>query len=116
MRTSMVALFADHAVFAVPAVSGRVPEARLLDAFASGMPVVTSADALPDPAAVPDRHFVSAHAPLEMAQAIARVLLARERYDAMSLAASRVAARYDWELVGETFSRVVLAAAERRRV
>lgn len=115
MRTSMVALFEDHAVFAVPPVAGRVPEARLLDAFVSGMPVVTSADALPDPAAVPDRHFVSAHAPLEMAHAIVRVLSNRDRYDGMGLAASRLAARYDWELVGETFSRVVLAAAERRR-
>jgi polysaccharide biosynthesis protein PslH len=113
--TSLVPLFADHAVFAVPPPPGRCPETRLLDAFASGMPVVTSVEALPDPAAIANRHFIAAHGPSEMAKRIAEVLLNRQHFDAMAMQASRLAARYDWELVGDRFARVVLGAAEKRR-
>jgi glycosyltransferase involved in cell wall biosynthesis len=87
----------------------------LLSAFASGMPVVTSPEALPDPAAVANKHFVAAHSAPQMAAQIVRLLQERGSYDSMAQLASRLAARYDWELVGESFARVVLAAAERRR-
>ncbi len=114
-RSGVTIAMAEHAVFAVPAVAGRVPETRMLDAFASGCPVVTSVDALPDPAAIVDRHYVGAHSPLQMAQAIVRVLEGRGDFDGMGRRASALALGYDWEVVGETFARVVLAAAERRR-
>lgn len=113
--TSVGPLFADHAVFAVPPSPGRCPEGRLLEAFASGMPVVTSVEALPDPAAIAGRHFVAGHSPTELGRGIIEVLLNRQRYDGMAHQASRLAARYDWEQVGERFARVVLGAAERRR-
>jgi glycosyltransferase involved in cell wall biosynthesis len=112
----LLALFADHAAFAVPPVAGRCPETRLLDAFSSGMPVVTSVEALPDPVAVPGKHFVAGHTTAQMAEGLARVLEHREQFDTMTAHASRMASRYDWELIGENFARVVLGAAERRRV
>jgi len=113
--TSLVPLFADHVVFAVPPVPGRCPETRLLDAFASGMPVVTSIEALPDPSAIAGRHFAAGHTAPELAQAIADVLMNRQGFDSMAMQASRLAARYDWDLVGDKFARVVLGAAEKRR-
>ncbi|MBI5535066.1 MAG: glycosyltransferase [Deltaproteobacteria bacterium] len=114
--TSILALFADHAAFAVPPVAGRCPETRLLDAFSSGMPVVTSVEALPDPVAIPGRHFVHGHTPVDLAEGLARVFERRDQFDKMAALGNRMASRYDWELIGEGFARVVLGAAERRRV
>jgi len=50
-----------------------------------------------------------------MAQAIVRVFEGRGDFDGMGRRASALALGYDWEVVGEKFARVVLAAAERRR-
>jgi glycosyltransferase involved in cell wall biosynthesis len=106
----VLAPLADAHVLAVPLLAGGGTRLKILEAFAAGLPVVSTPVGCEGIAADPDRHLVVAETPA-FAEALARTLLAPEAAATMA-AAARVLARdrYDWDAIGAGASAAIRQA------
>lgn len=114
-RTSTMALYRDHAVFAVPPIAGRDGTRQVKEPMSCGMPIVAPPSALREMPVEEGRDFVGARSTDELADRLAGVLMHRSELDSMALSARRIAERHDWELMGERFARIVMATVARKR-
>jgi glycosyltransferase involved in cell wall biosynthesis len=86
---------------AVPLFQGGGTRFKVLEAFASGLPVVGTGKAVEGLAVQPDEHFIRAETPLEFADALARLWTSpAERERIVQAARSLVDERYSWEVAG----------------
>lgn len=112
--SSVLPLYRDHAVFAIPTVAQGETTA-VMEPMASGMAVVAPPTALHELPLQEGRDFLGARSPQEVADRIASILAHRDAFDEMALSARRVAESQDWEIIGDRFVRVVMATVARRR-
>lgn len=88
------------AVVVVPVRAGGGMRVRILEAFARGMPVVTTTVGLEGIAAEPGREVLVADDPAGFAEAVCRVLASPELQDELARNGRRLAeTRYDWQMV-----------------
>ena len=97
-------------VMAVPLDAGGSTRLKILEAFAAGLPVVSTRVGAEGIDAVDGRDLLIAERP-EFAEALAEVLLSTQR-NAQIAAAGRELARdkYDWAIIGPAAARLVAAA------
>ncbi len=114
-RTSVPALLRDHVVFAIPLSVGSDGMKDVLEPMACGMPVVACPASLREFPLEEGRDYAGGRSVEEMADRLVMILTGRERFDAMALAARRVAERYDWQAIGDRFVQVMMAAVSRKR-
>ena len=89
----------QSAVLVVPVHSGSGMRVKILEAFARGVPVVTTKVGVEGIEAVPGEHLLVADSPHEFAQAVIRVLRDRAEAERLARAARQlVEARYDWRV------------------
>jgi glycosyltransferase involved in cell wall biosynthesis len=111
---SLAPLYQDHVVFAVPPIPGQAMSLKILEPLSCGMPLVGPPSFARDLPLETGTHYLAARDMREVAGQVVQVLQRREAFDAMALAAKRVAERLDWEIVGERFARAMMAAIARR--
>lgn len=104
----------DAHVLAVPLESGGGTRLKILEAFAAGLPVISTPVGCEGIAAEPDRHLCVA--PRErFAEALISLLLSPQRRREMAEAARRLARNvYDWRIVGQTAVDAIESACEER--
>lgn len=106
---------AEAHALAVPLESGGGTRLKILEAFAAGLPVVSTPVGAEGIDAVPDRHLVVTER-TEFADALAAVLVDPARARAMATAArALVLERYDWTAVGERAARAIEAVTTAKR-
>lgn len=104
---------AQASVLAVPLDAGGGTRLKILEAFAAGLPVVSTRVGAEGLAAERDVHYVEAERP-DFAGALADLLSSPARGAQMAVAARALAqASYDWQHIGERAAGHVLAAAGR---
>ncbi|MFW5740289.1 MAG: glycosyltransferase [Myxococcota bacterium] len=113
--TSVMPLYRDHAVFAVPIAAGGEGVSSVLEPMACGMPVVAPPPVLHELPAEEDRDYLAARSVPDLADRLAAALANRKRLDEMALSARRIAERQDWEIIGERFARIVMATVARKQ-
>lgn len=113
--TSVLPLYRDHAVFAIPPAAASEGMNAVMEPMACGMPVVASPSALHELPLEEGRDFLGARSVQELADRLAAALVHRADLDGMALAARRIAERQDWEIMGERFARIVMATVARKR-
>jgi glycosyltransferase involved in cell wall biosynthesis len=104
------------AVLAVPLEAGGGTRLKVLEAFAAGLPVVSTRTGVEGVVAVPDRDFVSAERQ-DFADAVHALLVDRAAGARLAASARKLAARlYDWPKVGAVAVQVIerLAAGASR--
>lgn len=100
-RDSFAALYAAASVLAVPLRVGSGTRVKLLEAFAAGLPVVSTATGYAGLDVVPGEHLLRAETPAELAAAVHRV------WDDPAAAAARAAAAH--ELVARRYGDAALS-------
>jgi len=84
---------------------------KILEAFAAGVPVVTTKFGLEGIDAEPGRHLLVADTPAEFAAAVRQLLESKTLRDKMGKAARRlVAERYDWQQSAQTLNQILSQA------
>ena len=97
--------YAEAAVALVPLFSGGGTRLKVLEAFAAGVPVVSTALGMEGIAAQPGLHYLAAETAGEWVEA---VLLAAASATAMAAQGRQLAEqRYDWEVVGREMRAAV---------
>jgi glycosyltransferase involved in cell wall biosynthesis len=92
-------LLAESAVLVVPVLSGSGMRVKILEAFARGIPVVSTTVGVEGIDAQPDVHLLVADTPDAFSSAVIRVLREPDMAARMARAARRlVETRYDWRL------------------
>jgi len=105
--------FRSADVLAVPLETGGGTRLKILEAFAAGLPVVSTAIGCEGIAADAGRHLVVAERP-HFAAAVADLLLDPARGRLLAARARALAsARYDWSVVGACACDAIAAAASR---
>ncbi|HJZ74814.1 MAG TPA: glycosyltransferase family 4 protein [Vicinamibacterales bacterium] len=105
--------FRSADVLAVPLETGGGTRLKILEAFAAGLPVVSTAIGCEGIAADDGRHLVVAERP-RFAKAVTELLLDPARGRLLAARARELAqARYDWSVVGASACHAVAAAAAR---
>ncbi len=93
--------FGSAALLAVPLDAGGGTRLKILEAFAAGLPVVSTAVGAEGIDAIPGTHFLSAERP-EFAHAIAKLLNEPESAQQIATAARQLANQvYDWSRIGQ---------------
>ena len=106
--------FAGATLLAVPLDAGGWTRLKILEAFAAGLPVVSTAVGAEGIDATPGVHFVAAERPA-FADAIADLIAVPEQAVRMAAAARQLARDvYDWPRIGRALAHVVIETAERR--
>jgi polysaccharide biosynthesis protein PslH len=108
-------LFDEHAAFAVPLSFGGGSSLKVLEALATGLPLVGSPFAVRGYDLEPEREYLSGRNPAELADQLCRVLERRAEFDELAARGRRVAEGYDWGAIGQRFADVVRASVEARR-
>ena len=99
------------AVMAVPLRIGGGSRLKILEALAAGLPVVSTAVGAEGLEIEPSRDYAQAETPEAMADSIAAVLSGRGPEEAQREATrARIAARYDWALLGDRLEATWLGA------
>jgi polysaccharide biosynthesis protein PslH len=89
-------------VMVIPVRAGGGMRVRILEAFARGMPVVTTTVGIEGIEAIPDEEVVIKDTPSEFAQAVVNLLNNRNNQDNLASKGRQLAeARYDWKVVLE---------------
>ena len=97
----------QYAVFVCPIRSGAGVRVKLLEAFAAGIPVVSTSLGAEGIAATPGRDFLRADSPEEFAAACLRLLEHPEEAAALAAHARHlVESTYDWSVVGNRLDTV----------
>lgn len=112
--SNVASLLRDHAVFAVPQALAADGVQGILEPMAHGMPVVAPRSALRDFPLVEERHFLGIRSSEDLADKLAGALEDRSKLDDMAFAARRVTEQHDWQILGERFLRVIMAAVARK--
>ncbi len=107
--------FESHAVYASAIDSGAGCSTRILEALASGIPVVSSPAGIRGFELGHEDHCLVAATPKLLAASIAAVLTARQDFDPMASRAHAVAIPFDWSVIAARFRDVAEAAAARGR-
>jgi glycosyltransferase involved in cell wall biosynthesis len=107
-------LFDEHAAFAVPLSFGGGSSLKVLEALATGLPLVGSPFAVRGYDLEPEREYLSGRNPAELADQLCRVLSKRADFDELAARGRRVAEGYDWAAIGQRFADVVRASVEAR--
>ena len=98
-------------VMAVPLTVGSGSRFKILEGFALGAPVVSTAKGMEGLAASPGEHYLPAETPAEFAAAILGLVRSRRRRDALTSAAWRlVRDRYSVPALSDTLRGVVCRA------
>jgi glycosyltransferase involved in cell wall biosynthesis len=106
----VVPYLAAARVLAVPLDAGGGTRLKILEAFAAGLPVVSTRVGCEGIDVDPDAHLVVASR-AEFGRATADLLLAPDRAEAMAgRARAFVAGRYDWRVIGETANDLIAEA------
>jgi len=106
----------SHAVFVNAIVSVRAANSiKTLEAIASGIPLVSTPSGAAGYELVNEEHYLLGNTPKQLADGIAAVLTARERFDPMASRAHGVAIRHGWPAFSTRFAGLVEATAERGR-
>ena len=106
----------ESTVLAVPLGAGGGTRLKILEAFAAGIPVVSTPIGCEGIDAVDGEHLVVAELP-EFTEAIARVLREPERAARMAAAARRlVEQHYDWTAIGRRAARAIAEIVPAPRV
>jgi polysaccharide biosynthesis protein PslH len=101
-------------VMAVPLDAGGGTRLKILEAFAAGLPVVSTRVGAEGIEAIPGQHLLSAER-AEFVDALADLLLFRERNHQIASEARRLARdKYDWGVIGPRAARLVAAVSESR--
>lgn len=101
-------------VMAVPLDAGGGTRLKILEAFAAGLPVVSTSVGAEGIEAIPGRHLVIAER-TRFADALTDLLLAKERHHQIASEARRLARdKYDWAIIGPAAARRVAAITESR--
>ena len=108
-------LFDEHAAFAVPLSFGGGSSLKVLEALATGLPLVGSPFAVRGYDLAAEREYLSGRDPAELADQLCRVLERRADFDALAARGRRIAEGYDWAALGQRFADVVRASVEARR-
>ncbi len=106
----------DASLLAVPLNAGGGTRLKILEAFAAGLPVVSTPIGCEGINATPGRHLVVAE--LEaFAGALAGALRQADRLAEMAVAARElVEERYDWDAIGRRASQAIIEAVASRRL
>jgi polysaccharide biosynthesis protein PslH len=108
--------YAQADVAAIPLIRGSGTRIKLLEAFAEGVPVVTTAVGAAGLAAEHDRHLLIAEGAPALAEAIARLLADEELAARLAREARRlVEERFSAALVGERLREAMLALESEAR-
>ena len=104
--------FADASVVVIPVRAGGGMRVRILEAFARGMPVVTTTVGLEGIQAEPGSDVLVADSPDEFAQSTLRLLSDRELQARLSENGRRLAKeKYDWQVVLDRLDKVYQSLA-----
>lgn len=99
--------FEDAAVMVIPVRAGGGMRVRILEAFARGMPVVTTTVGLEGIQAEPGTDVLVADTPEEFAQAAIRLLNDQDMQEQLSKNGRRLAQeKYDWQVVLDQLEKV----------
>lgn len=102
-------------VMAVPLDAGGGTRLKILEAFAAGLPVVSTTVGAEGIEAAPGKHLVIAER-AQFADALVELLLSDERKQQIAHEARRLALdTYDWAIIGPKAARDVAAIAGKRR-
>jgi glycosyltransferase involved in cell wall biosynthesis len=95
------------AILAVPLDAGGGTRLKILEAFAAGLPVVSTAVGMEGIAAVPGEHYAGAERST-FAASVLRLLDRPDLSNTLAKAARDLARRhYDWELIGSRAAEIV---------
>jgi len=100
----------------VPLAHGAGSSLKVLEALASGAPLVASSTAVRGFRLEPGRHFLHAETPEAAAQSVLEALDDGARFDAMAAAGREIAEAHDWTRLAQRFAelaRSLLGAAPR---
>ena len=112
---NIAALYDEHADFANPGTVGGGSSLTVLEALATGLPLVCSPFAARGYGLESERHYISASSPREVAGALCRVLERRSELDGLAERGRRIAEAHAWNELAERFHGVVRGAVEARR-
>ena len=105
-----------YSVFVCPIRTGAGVRVKILEAFASGIPVVSTSLGAEGLAAKPDEEIVLADSPKEFAEGCLRLLENPSLAQSMAASARRlVEARYNWPVVMERLDRAYQELVRHRR-
>jgi len=106
---------AQYAIFVCPIRSGAGVRVKLLEAFAAGIPVVSTSFGMEGIAATPGRDFLCADSPEQFAEACL-YLLERPAEGARLAAQARrlVETAYDWTVVGKRLDAIYFRLLEQK--
>jgi polysaccharide biosynthesis protein PslH len=107
-------LFDEHAAFAVPLSFGGGSSLKVLEALATGLPLVASPFAVRGYDLAAEREYLSGRNPAELADQLCRVLERRAEFDALAARGRLIADAYDWGTLGRRFADVVRASVAAR--
>ena len=100
--------YADAEAALVPLFSGGGTRLKVLEAFAAGVPVFSTAMGMEGIAAQPGVHYIAAETAKDWVAAVLRVGVESVEMDAMAQRGKQLAEqRYDWEAVGREMESVV---------
>lgn len=101
-------------LLAVPLTAGGGTRLKILEAFAAGLPVVSTPVGCEGIDAGNGRHLLVAD-PSDFAEAVARALADRAMLSGLAAEARRLARdRYDWDAIGRLASEAIIAARRRQ--
>jgi glycosyltransferase involved in cell wall biosynthesis len=104
-----------YAVFVCPIRSGAGVRVKMLEAFAAGIPVVSTSLGAEGIAATPGRDFLRADSPEEFADACLHLLDHPEKAAAMAAHARRlIETTYDWSAVGKRLGAIYSQLVEQK--
>jgi glycosyltransferase involved in cell wall biosynthesis len=107
-------LFDSHAAFANPVSFGGGSSLKVVEALATGLPLVASEFAVRGFGLAPEREYLRADRASELADALIRALSRRGELDPMAERARSIAEKLAWETLRAEFRAVVENAVRRR--
>jgi glycosyltransferase involved in cell wall biosynthesis len=104
------------AVYGNALFEGAGSSLKVLQALASGVPLVSTATGVRGHALEPMRHYLPAESADSFAETILRVLAGPALFDAQAIAGRAVAESKSWARVGESFAALVASVARRETI